>query len=59
MVRFIRPGGIVEQLDRQAIRAHAVASFNHRRMAAEYERLYDEAVATDAASAGQWPISAA
>jgi hypothetical protein len=49
----------VDQLDRQAIRARAVAQFNHRRMAAEYERLYDEIVAADATTAGQWPISAA
>jgi glycosyltransferase involved in cell wall biosynthesis len=60
MVRCIRPGGPVDQLDRQAIRADAVARFNHRRMAAEYERLYDDAVAAEATTpAGQWPISAA
>jgi glycosyltransferase involved in cell wall biosynthesis len=59
MVRFIRPGGLVEQLDRQHVRAMAMARYNHRRMAADYERLYGEALAASTARAGRWPITAA
>lgn len=59
MVRFIRPGGEVDQLSRRAIRAAAVARFNHRRMAAEYERLYNEVIIADTTRAGRWPITAA
>jgi glycosyltransferase involved in cell wall biosynthesis len=58
LVGFIRPGGPVERLDRQAIRATATARFNHRRMTAEYERLYDQARAKLTTS-GRWPITAA
>jgi glycosyltransferase involved in cell wall biosynthesis len=58
LVEFIRPGGSVDRLDRQAIRASAVERFNHRRMAGEYERLYDQVVA-EATTVGQWPITAA
>jgi glycosyltransferase involved in cell wall biosynthesis len=62
LVDFIRPGGPADQLDRQAIRAIAVARFNHRRMAAEYEQLYDRAAAKAAAverGPGRWPVTAA
>ena len=59
MVRFIRPGGAVDRLSRRAIRAAAVARFNHRRMAAEYERLYNEVIIADTTRAGRWPITAA
>jgi len=58
LVGFIRPGGPVERLDRQTIRARATARFNHRRMTADYERLYEEAVA-ELTPGGRWPISAA
>lgn len=40
MAQLIRPGGPVDRLDRRRIRAAAVQRFTHRRMAAEYERLY-------------------
>lgn len=53
---WIRPGGAVDQLDRQHIRTSAVARFNNRRMAAEYERLY-AARAKETATA--WPTTAA
>lgn len=59
LVGFIRPGGPVDRLDRQAIRATASARFNHRRMTADYERLYHEAVAAVTPSDGRWPITAA
>jgi glycosyltransferase involved in cell wall biosynthesis len=58
LVGFIRPGGPVDRLDRQAIRATATARFNHRRMTAEYERLYDQARA-ELTTGGRWPITAA
>jgi glycosyltransferase involved in cell wall biosynthesis len=56
MAAWIRPGGAVDQLDRQRIRASAVSRFNHRRMALEYERLY-AAIAKEATT--DWPITAA
>jgi len=59
LVGYIRPGGQVDRLDRQAIRAAATARFNHRRMTADYERLYHEAVAEATPSGGRWPITAA
>ena len=58
LVGFIRPGGPVDRLDRQAIRASAAARFNHRRMTADYERLYHAAVA-DLTPSDRWPITAA
>jgi glycosyltransferase involved in cell wall biosynthesis len=58
LVGFIRPGGPVDRLDRQAIRASATARFNHRRMTADYERLYHAAVA-DLTPSDRWPITAA
>jgi glycosyltransferase involved in cell wall biosynthesis len=59
LVDFIRPGGPVDRLDRQAIRASAVERFNQRRMAAEYERLYEHVVAETTSTDGRWPITAA
>jgi glycosyltransferase involved in cell wall biosynthesis len=56
MVAWIRPGGAVDLLDRQRIRASAVTRFNHRRMAAEYERLYASRVKETIAD---WPTTAA
>ena len=58
LVEFIRPGGPVDRLDRQVIRARATARFNQRRMTAEYERLYLE-VMEEMAPGGRWPITAA
>jgi glycosyltransferase involved in cell wall biosynthesis len=58
LVGFIRPGGPVERLDRQAIRARATVRFNHRRMTADYERLYAAALA-ELTPSGRWPITAA
>jgi len=58
LVGFIRPGGPVDRLDRQTIRARAVARFNHRRMTVEYERLYHEAL-EEMTPGGRWPITAA
>ena len=40
------------------IRAHAAARFNYRRMTADYERLYHEAM-DELAPGGRWPITAA
>ncbi len=40
MAELIRPAGPVDQLDRRRIRAAALRRFTHRRMAADYERLY-------------------
>jgi glycosyltransferase involved in cell wall biosynthesis len=57
MIEWIRPGGAVDQLDRQRIRASAVTRFNHRRMAGEYERLYAARVKEEAAPG--WPTTAA
>jgi glycosyltransferase involved in cell wall biosynthesis len=56
IVRMIRPGGPVDQLDRQRIRSIAVGRFTHRRMAAEYERVY-QSLASRPSS--RWPITAA
>jgi hypothetical protein len=58
LVGFIRPDGPVDRLDRQVIRSRAITRFNQRRMTAEYERLYLEAM-EDMASGGRWPITAA
>jgi glycosyltransferase involved in cell wall biosynthesis len=58
LVEFIRPDGAVDRLDRQAIRARAAARFNHRRMTADYERLYHEAM-VEQTPGGRWPITAA
>ena len=59
LVEFIRPGGSVDRLDRQAIRAGAVERFNRRRMAAEYERLYEHIIVETTSTDGRWPITAA
>jgi glycosyltransferase involved in cell wall biosynthesis len=58
LVECIRPNGPVDQLDRQAIRARAAARFNHRRMTADYERLYHQAM-VELTPGGRWPITAA
>jgi glycosyltransferase involved in cell wall biosynthesis len=58
LVEFIRPGGAVDRLDRQTIRSRAAGRFDHRRMTADYERLYAEAVA-ELTPSGRWPITAA
>jgi glycosyltransferase involved in cell wall biosynthesis len=58
LVECIRPDGPVDQLDRQAIRARAAARFNHRRMTADYERLYHQAM-VELTPGGRWPITAA
>jgi glycosyltransferase involved in cell wall biosynthesis len=59
MAHLIRPGGPVDALDRQRIRAHAVRRFSRDRMAADYERVYHAALAR-AERTGSWrPITAA
>jgi hypothetical protein len=45
-------------LDRQTIRSRAAGRFDHRRMTADYERLYAEAVG-ELTPSGRWPITAA
>ena len=51
MARLIRPGGAVDRLSRRVIRAAAARRFNHRRMAAEYERSLLRQVAIGGAAA--------
>lgn len=45
MVELIRPGGPVDALDRRRIREIAVRRFDRARMVADYERVYQAAVA--------------
>jgi glycosyltransferase involved in cell wall biosynthesis len=59
MAHLIRPGGPVDALDRQRIRAHAVHRFSRGRMAAEYERVYHTAAARAARTDDWRPITAA
>jgi glycosyltransferase involved in cell wall biosynthesis len=56
MAGLIRPGGAVDRLDRRRIRAVAVQRFTHRRMAAEYEKLY-LARAAGARGEGAQPVT--
>jgi glycosyltransferase involved in cell wall biosynthesis len=56
LVRMIRPGGPIDRLDRQRIRTIAVSRFTHRRMSAEYERVYQSLAAR---TSSRWPITAA
>ncbi len=58
MAGLIRPGGPVDRLDRRRIRAAAVHRFNHRRMAADYERLYRARLPVAGGTSPQ-PITAA
>lgn len=58
MADLIRPGGLVDTLDRRRIRNRAVRRFSRDRMVADYERLYHQVVAT-AARAIASPITAA
>jgi glycosyltransferase involved in cell wall biosynthesis len=58
MVALIRPGGPVDALDRERIRAIAVRRFNRSRMVADYERVY-HAAAARARGPGLTPITAA
>lgn len=58
MVELIRPGGPVDALDRRRIREIASRRFDRRRMVADYERVYQTAVAR-ARRAGLRPITAA
>ena len=58
MAAIVRPDGPVDRLDRRQIRAVAVRRFNHRRMAADYERLYS-ALAPLVGGGSPVPITAA
>lgn len=58
MADLIRPGGPVDALDRHRIREVAALRFNRTRMVADYERVYQTAVAR-ARRAGLRPITAA
>jgi glycosyltransferase involved in cell wall biosynthesis len=58
MARVVRSGGAVDRLDRRRIRAAALQRFTHRRMAADYERLYRARMPL-APGAGSQPITAA
>lgn len=58
MAHLVRPGGPVDHLDRRRIRASAVHRFNHRQMAADYERLY-QAMIAESARTERLPITAA
>ena len=59
MAQLVRPGGPVDGLDRQRIRASAARRFSRERMTAEYERVY-HAAAARAEPRNDWrPITAA
>jgi glycosyltransferase involved in cell wall biosynthesis len=58
MARLIEPGGPVDRLDRGRIRTVAVRRFSRRRMAVEYEMLYQSRVAVTGGGSPR-PITAA